>query len=301
MATVADLIEETRRLIFSGQREERNKLASTITSSAVTLVTSYPVGQITRGAKLSIDLEDIYVWEAGGSTITAVDRGQWGSLPAAHSSGAVIHVNPKFSNWEIFNALNDELNSLSSPTNGLFRVGSSELVYNPVISGYEYTSTNLLSVLEVRYGTFGPSREYLISNDWEFSSNLSDEFVGGSAIFIRDAVVGQPVVIKGKFTFTPLTASLSADTSDTGIPVSAVDILSLGAAWRLTAPMEISRNFTTGQGDTRRANEVPPGGQLGGSRELGRLRDIRIREEASKLSAQYPMRSPRFPYKAFYG
>ena len=297
---VSELIEETRRLLFSGQREERNKLASGITAPATTLDISYPLGQITRGAKLSINLEDIYVWDASALTITAMDRGQWGSTAINHSAGAVIHVNPKFSNWEIFNAINDELNSLASPANGLYRVATTELVYNPVISGYEYTSTDLLSVFEVRYGTHGPSREYLRSNDWEFSSDLSDEFVGGSAIFVRDAVVGQPVLIKGKFSFTPVPASTVADAADSGLPETAMDILSLGAAWRLTAPMEVSRNFTSAQGDTRRANEVPPGGQLGASRELGRLREIRIREEAARLASQYPVRSPRFPYKASY-
>lgn len=294
---VYELIEETRRLIFTGVREERNKLASIISSSTTSILVSYPLSQITRGAKLSIDLEDIYVWDASGLTISPVDRGQWGSLPATHASGAVVHVNPKFSNWEIFNALNDEVNSLSAPANGLFRVATTELVYNPVISGYEYSSTDLLSVLEVRYGVPGPSREYLISRDWESSTDLSDEFTGGSAVFVRDAIVGQPVLVKGKFAFTSLVASMFGEVSDTGIPSSAWDIISLGAAWRLTSSMEITRNFTTSQGDTRRAQEVPPGSQLGGSRELGRLRDIRIREEASRLTAKYPARSPRFPFR----
>lgn len=298
---VSELIEETRRLIFSGQREERNKLAIAIFSGATGLTLSYPIGQITRGTKLSIDLEDIYVWEADGLSVTAMDRGQWGSTPAAHSINANIHVNPKFSNWEIFNALNDELNSLSAPANGLFKVSTTELVYNPVISGYEYSATDLLSVLEVRYGTFGPSREYLISSDWEFSTDLSDEFSTGAAIFVRDAVVGQPVLIKGKFQFTPLIASMTGEVADTGLPTTAWDILTLGAAWRLTSGLETSRNFTTSQGDTRRAAEVPPGSALGGSREYGRLREIRIREEASRLSEKYPQRSPRFPYRASYG
>lgn len=297
---VSELIEETRRLILAGQREERNKLAVGITSSATGLTLTYSVGQITRGTKLSIDLEDIYVWEASGLAVTAMDRGQWGSIAAAHSAGVNIHVNPKFSNWEIFNALNDELNSLSSPTNGLYRVASTELVYNPVISGYAYDSTDLLSVLEVRYGVPGPSREYLRSESWEYSSDLSDEFAGSSAIFIRDAIVGQPVIIKGKFSFTPLTASLVTDSSSTGIPTTATDILPIGAAWRLTAGLEAARNFSTGQGDTRRSAEVPPGANLGGSREWGRIREIRIREEAARLSEKYPQRSPRFPYRASY-
>lgn len=297
---VSELIEETRRLILASTREERNKLAVSIFSGSTGLTLTYPLGQITRGTKLSIDLEDIYVWEASGLSITAMDRGQWGSTAASHSAGVPIHVNPKFSNWEIFNAINDEIGSLSSPTNGLFRVATTELVYNPVISGYEYDETDLLSILEVRYGVHGPSREYLLSNDWEFSSDMSDEFSTGAAIFVRDAVVGQPVLIKGKFAFTPLTPFLTTDLSTTGLPTTAYDILSLGAAWRLTAGLESARNYSTGQGDTRRANEVPPGANLGGSREWGRLREIRIREEASRLTSKYPARSPRFPYRASY-
>lgn len=300
MALVSELIEETRRLIFGGQREERNKLAISIISSATGLTLTYPLGQITRGTKLSIDLEDMYVWDASGLAVTAMDRGQWGSTAINHSSGAVIHVNPKFSNWDIFNAINDEIVSLSSPVNGLYRVATTEITYNPVISGYAYADTDLLSIIEVRYGTYGPSLEYLLSQDWDFSTNLSDEFVTGAAIFVRDAVPGRQVLITGKFAFTQLPASMVADVSTTGIPDSALDILSLGAAWRLTSTLEVSRNFTTGQGDTRRANEVPPGAQLGSARELGRLREIRIREEASRLSEKYPHRSPRFPYKANY-
>lgn len=297
---VFDLIEETRRLILASTREERNKLAADITTPATTLTLSYPIGQITRGTKLSIDLEDIYVWDASGLSVSAMDRGQWGSTAAAHALNTPIHVNPKFSNWEIFNALNDELNSLSAPANGLYRVSTTELEYNPVISGYAYTDTDILSVMEVRYGVPGPSREFLISESWEYSSNLSDEFAGGSAIFVRDAIVGQPVLIKGKFSFTPLAATLATDLSTTGLPTTAYDILPIGAAWRLTAGLESARNFTTGQGDTRRANEVPPGSNLGGSREWGRLRELRIREEASRLAVKYPARSPRFPFKASY-
>lgn len=297
---VSEVIEETRRLILASTREERNKLAASCSAVITSLSVTYPLGQITRGTKLSIDLEDIYVWDALTLAVGPVERGQWGSAAATHDSGAIVHVNPKFSNWEIFNALNDELNSLSSPANGLFQVSTTELEYNPVISGYAYTDTNLLSVMEVRYGIPGPSREYLISENWEYSSDLSDEFSTGSAIFVRDAVVGQPVLIKGKFSFTPLTASLATDLSTTGLPVSAYDILSLGAAWRLTAGLESARNYTTGQGDTRRANEVPPGANLGGSREWGRLREIRIREEASRLAAKYPARSPRFPFRSSY-
>lgn len=299
MATVSELIEEVRRLIFTGQREERNKLTAAITSSATTLDAIYPVKGIQRGAKLSIDLEDLYVWDVASQTAT-VDRGQYGSTAAAHVINSLIHVNPKFSNWEIFNALNDEIVAMSNPSSGLYRVKTTELTYDAAVSGYTFSPVDLLSVLEVRYQTHGPSLEYPISTNWEFSPSLSDEFANGAAIFIRDAAPGRTVLVKGAYSFIPLTADMTANHSSTFIPSNMLDILTIGAAWRLTAPREVKRNFDEVQGDTRRAQEVPPGANLGASRELGRLRQARISEEAARLKQLYPTRKKRYPYQASY-
>jgi hypothetical protein len=299
---VSDLINETRRTLLASSREERNKLAVSIFSGSTGLTLSYPIGQVTRGTKLSIDLEDIYVWEASGLSVTAMERGQWGSTALNHSAGAVIYVNPKFSNWEIFNAINDEITSLSSPSNGLFQVLSAELTYNPVTEGYDLTGFStpaqyIQDVIEVRYKVTGPGRQYPLSTDWELSRSMSDEFTAGMALFVRDAFPNQPIIVKGKFGFSELAPSMATDVSSSGMDPLMYDILTLGAAWRLTAGLETARNFSTGQGDTRRANEVPPGSNLGGSREYGRLREIRIREEASRLSNKYPARSPRYPFR----
>lgn len=299
MATVAELIEETRRLIFTGQREERNKLTAAIDGAVTTLTCTYPMAAIQRGAKLSIDLEDMYVWDIA-SQVATVDRGQFGSTAASHVINSLIHVNSKFTPWEIFNAINDEIVSLSAPTNGLYKIVTTELTYNAAISGYNYSTAAVLDVLEVRYAVPGPSGEYVLSSNWDLARNLSDEYASGSAIMVRDAFPGRTVLVTAKAPFTQLAAALTTDTSTTGIPTTALDILSIGAAWRLTAPREIKRNFDEVQGDTRRAQEVPPGANLGGSRELQRLRQSRIAEEAARLRQANPSVAPRYPYQASY-
>jgi hypothetical protein len=299
MATVADLIEETRRLLFTGQREERNKLTAAINASVTTLTCTYPMSAIQRGAKLSINLEDLYVWDIA-SQVATVERGQFGSTPASHLINAIINVNPKFSNFEILNAINDEIVSLSSPVNGLYSIATTELTYNAAIFGYNFAAGSVLDILEVRYSVPGTSGEYLLSNDYGLIRNLSDEYAAGSAIYVRDAYPGRTVLVTAKTSFTQLAAAMTTDTSTTGVPTTALDILSLGAAWRLTAPREIKRNFDEVQGDTRRAQEVPPGANLGGSRELQRLRAIRIQEEAARLRQANPLTMPRYPYQASY-
>jgi hypothetical protein len=291
---VSDAIEETRRLLFTGGIEERNKLASAVTSGNDTLEFVYDLGSIDRGAKLSVNLEDMYVWSKTSQTAT-VDRGQFGTYADDHGSESVVHVNPKFSNYEIFKAINHEIASLSSPVNGLYRVIDYMIDYSPVTPGYDFPF-EVLDIYQVRYRTPGPNNSWYISQNWEFTNNAGDDFASGKALFIHDAYPFHDVLVKVKTPFEQLPSSLSVDISATGLPETAYDVLPLGAAYRLTSTREIRRNFDEVQGDTRRAQEVPPGANLGGARELGRLRDQRIREESARLSLQYPTYSPRYPF-----
>lgn len=294
MTTLYDVIADVRRLLLSGIPEERNKLSSGLTGSGTSASLLYPLGSIDRGTKLSLALEDMYVWSKDSQTVT-LERAIDGSVLSDHSAGDIVYVNPRFSNYEIFDALNKELLALSSPANGLFGVQDYELTYNPIIQGYDFPYP-VLDIYQVRYTIPGPSREWWISQNWEYTRHSGDEFGSDNALFIRDAFPNQAVVVKTKVAFNTFPASLTADIADTLLPESCYDILSLGAAVALSSPREIRRNFTETQGDTRRANEVPPGANLGGARELARQRQQRINEEAARLSQQYPSHSPRFPF-----
>lgn len=293
---VSELIEETRRILFSGQREERNKLTDDIVPEDTSLTVTYDVGSITRGTKLSIDFEDIYVWDKSSQVIGPVDRGQFGSTSAYHYAGAIIHVNPKFSNNEIYNAINDELSSLSTPANGVYIPYSYEFDYNPTIEGYAI-SDSIIDVIDVRYRLPGAAKAWEYSTDWDIEKlSSTTDFPGGVSLRLRDAYPGQPVIIRVKFAFPTLTKAMTWDTSFQIIPDNILDILTIGAAWRLVSSREVRRNFDEVQGDTRRAGEVPPGANLGAARELGRIRQQRINEEASRLSQLYPQRSRRYPF-----
>jgi hypothetical protein len=57
----------------------------------------------------------------------------------------------------------------------------------------------------------------------------------------------------------------------------------------MMASREIRRNFTEAQGDTRRAEEVPPGAVRDSISNILRLRRDRILAEKAKLTRQYPL------------
>jgi hypothetical protein len=298
MTLLSDVLSECRNnYLMTGARDARNRLNGSVSASATSLTFGYDLGGIGVGAKISIDLEDLYVWDVTPSSSTAtVSRGEFGSTAAGHANNAVVLVNPIVTDSQILGDVNQELNSLSSPANGLFQMKTVDVVYNSTVDGYNLTGvTDLISVYGVRYAAYGPQVEYpwIEYGQWEHARLLDTAvFASGHAIFIRGYVdPGRKIRVWYKAPFTPLAAVTDNVLTVTGLHAEAHDLLALGAAIQETAGREIRRNFTETQGDTRRAQEVPAGANLGANRGLQQLHAFRVREEAARLNAMYPMRT----------
>lgn len=294
MATTADLIAESKRHLLSFQREPMNKLASSVTSIAGTLTLTNDVSNIQEASHLQVGLELFYVWAVDQSSkVVTVERAQLGSVAAAHTAGAIVTVNPKFPDFAILKALNDELLDLSTPANGLYAIRSVDLTAANSTFGYDLTgATGLLEVLAVERSWSGGVRGWTPVTNFELrqQSSLTD-FPSGYGLHLREGVsTGQRIRVLYKAAFSPL-VNLTDDVQVvTGLPPSMHDIPPLGAAALLVAPREIKRNFTESQGESRRGVEVPPGAVGASSRALEARRARRINDEASRLSQQFPDR-----------
>lgn len=294
MTTVADLIHQVRTdYLLTGTREQRNKLAGSVTSSDASLALDKPVNYIQPGTRLSVDFEDLYVWSIS-SQQASVERGQFGTTAASHSIGAMVYVNPRFSDAQILRSINDELKALSSPANGLFRIRTSDFDYSPSVEGYNLNLTDPISVYQVRYRSIGPEIDWVTipRSQWEFIRNAPTvDFTNAYALFVRGyADSGQTIRVFYRSGFTALAASGDDIQSVSGLQAEANDVLGLGAAIRLCAGREIHRNFDEVQGETRRADEVPPGSNLQALRGLLAQYDTRRKQEASRLARLYPDR-----------
>ena len=289
MSTVAQVITRTQRQLLSGVVEERNKIAANITASATSCVLSYDLGSVRTGSVLEIDSEQMYVWEVVESTKTCtVERAFNGTTAAAHTAGAIVIVNPRFPRNQILEALNDELNDLSSPMHGLFQIKSFDLDYNGsdvFINLPSVASIIDLVSVHVRF----LQDEYLQVRKVKLMRDLpTDDFSSGYAIkFEQPARQGRLRVVY-KAPFTPLTAETQNLLNFAGLPASCEDIVNMGVQIRMMAPREIKRNFTESQGDTRRADEVASGAVAGSVANLIRMRRDRITAEAARLARQYP-------------
>lgn len=298
MSTLDETIDTTLGYLLDGQREARNVLNSAPDTDDTTLTLTYHPKGAQEGARLSIDFEDTYVVTSDPAAKTAeVIRGQFGSTAAAHTSGTVVWVNPKWSRFQVLRAVNEELRALSSA--GLYRMATVDLTYTSPVSGYDLTGVtpdDLLDVYEVVADQPGPATHWAPITSWRLIRDAPTDFASGVGIVLNEAgYPGHTVRVLYKRRFTAVTAAQAAtDLAQTaGIDTEAHDIVALGAALRLLSAREVRRSQLGAQPDTRRAEEVPPGASLQSSRGLQAIYDRRVAEERTRLARRYPSRGRR--------
>lgn len=289
MSTIAQVINRTQRQLLSGVVEERNKLSGNLTTSATTVTFTYELAGIRAGSLIEIDAEQMYVWSVTDATKTAtVERAFNGTTAAAHTSGAIVIVNPRFPRSQILEAINDELADLASPMHGLFQVKVLDLNYNGSDRQVNLPAVaTIIDLLEVR--SRYKSDDYQQVRAVKLLRDMpTKDFGSGMALQLDQDIRQGDLRITYKAPF--IKATVEADSIQTicGYPESAEDILVIGAQIRLMTPREMKRNFTESQGDTRRSDEVPPGAVNNSITNLLRMRRDRITAEAARLTRQYP-------------
>lgn len=289
MTTAATVINKTLRQLLSGTVEARNKLASTITDSDTSVVCTYAVEGLRAGQVFEIDSEVFYIWAANVSTQTlTVQRGFNGTTAAAHTSGALLTVAPRFPRAQVLEAINDEVLDLSSPVNGLFQVKTFNQTYNGTDRMVNLTSaTDVIDVLNVsvRYLT----DDYPVARKVKLVRDLpTDDFASSFALKFDQAVYPGRLRVVYKAPYTSVTTEATNLNTGCGIQESVEDIVVIGTQLRLMAPREIKRNFIESQGDTRRAEEVTSGAISNSVTVLRQLRRDRIIAEAARLMRAYP-------------
>jgi len=328
-ATFDDLIEKVYRRLLSGQRDMTAISADYIYQGVTTIpLNGVQNNMVTPGGYLSIDLEIMYVLTWDGTNATVI-RGYQGSKDTDHQSGATVYVNPKFTKFDIGVAINDDLRDLSSPSNGLFRVDSASITYNPVFQGYDLGDlpNNFIDVLSVNFRVAPPSHNFPAIRDWRVqrqmfnSAGTADSiFPSGQGIqFYQQGWPGLPMYIMYSAPFVPL-VNLTDDVTKTplfnmsaedapynyhgsvprlpgqipftvaNLPSTAIDLPALGAQIKLMQSREIKRNFIEGQPDSRKATDVPAGATNASFRALQMERQARIDAEGDRLARQYNVR-----------
>lgn len=258
MTTVAQAVEASFAKLYTSRRPTLNQLAADINDSTVTIPLVRDVVGLAGGVRVSVDLEDCHVWDVNATALT-VRRGHNGSTPAAHGSGAVVYINPEFSPYGVFAAMNETL--LALPGSGVVQYKTVDLTSDPTKGGYDLTSVgDLLRVHRVSWRMLGPRSEWspLPANVWRVEQkSLASEFPSGEGFFLNvDIDPGVDVRVLYQAPFSPLTSLTDDVEAVSGLPASAHNLLHVGAMYRLLLGRPVARSSPDGQGDTRRPGEV---------------------------------------------
>jgi len=290
MSTAGAVLTRASRQLLSGTVEERNKLATTVTSSDTSIVLSYDLGGFREGSVIEIESELMYIWSTVTATKTlTVERGYDGTTPLAHTAGALATVNPRFPRQQMLDSLNSDIDDLSSTMNGLFRVVAQDISYNGSDRQINLTSaTGIIDLIDVRLRYLAD--DYPIIRNVRLQRNLpTADFASGFAIVFDEPVMAGTLRVVTKREFVRATNESSDLQTTCFVPQSCEDILEMGVILRMMNGREIKRNFIESQGDTRRSDEVPAGATRDSLTNIQRLRRERIIAEAARLKQQYPL------------
>jgi hypothetical protein len=293
---VSNAVQRVKRQLASSFRYEVNVLQADVSQTDTTVSFQYEVpASVITGAVLSIANEEMRVMGVDRVAREAtVLRGWNGSTPMTHQPGDEVHINPRFSGLDIFEALIDEVTSWGPD---LYRtVATQESVSHGQETIYlPFSWRNIFGLVDVRRNWTENDTTSWARVEGRLQRGVPGSWTDGP----RSGVLFRlfPPVYLGSIYFVaaaPLDVESihwNADlVGDIGLKPSMLDVLDMGIKWRLLGDSEAGRSARVAQDTPRRAEEVPP---RSASDEANRLYPLYVRrkaEEVDRLRWQYPLR-----------
>jgi hypothetical protein len=271
----SDLIRRTRDHCQGGSAQVINTLALEKSPSVVTATLAYPIIGTQVGQTVEIGLVEYSVVALDSSAKTLDLLPMVEGTAVSHSAGSRVTFSPRFPARRIIDELNTELNGLTAE--GIYR-----LVPVSAVDGVITPPEGALVLLDAwSDSTDAEELHRYPVHRWQ----LGDDPDGVRLVGPQDAEFMVFGCTLGELPYT-----VDIDVSLTGLVNTAEDIPPLGAAIVLLAGREAQRNLTDTQGNTRRAEEVPPGAITGALRTLAGIRQDRINAEVRRFQQRYGLK-----------
>lgn len=298
MATLADLVEGARRLLTPFSTDRRNALNTSLDASTTTVVLSTITNSVPSvGDYIGIEYEVMYVSAVSQGTTTAtltVSRAEQGTTAAAHASGGVVEVTPRFARGLILQALRDEIRSwpydlYSTHTQVVeFAAGTATADLLPDAPTEVYS---VLAAHRVSEAWDSRVKDPIIDIKRGFTAAATPD---GYILQLRDArydSAGSVHVTYSQAFDTETAWASTTDLANIGLSPSMYDIPPLGVAWRMLAGRDAERADFDAFDQSRKAAEVPATYPRQAAEGFRRDRDLRIQQEANRLRDLWGVRS----------
>ena len=253
MTTFAQLTDEVIiNLAGYTQRQDQatyltQDVTDTPASSTYSTADPYYQIKVQDGTTLSrgmIEIDDELIWIDNFDQVNNIGyvspqgRGYRGTTVAPHDSGSRVTINPAFPRSVVQKNIN---NAIQAVYPDLFGVYYTTFPFIAARNTYPLPS-EALNVLDVKWQTIGPSKEWLPVRKWRIDKNANiPAFSTNRTISIYDGIVpGRTVQVVYSKKPTELFLT-SDDFTDSGLQDSEREVIILGAAWRTAAYLDAPR------------------------------------------------------------
>lgn len=292
--SVIEVCHMVRRHLAGTEAAPLNALAVALTASDTSVAFSYEVDTITAGSYIAIEDEILYVWEATGLS-AQVARGMLGSTAVAHAVGTIVEAPTRFPIPRIKDTMVEEVRSWPDNVYQVLGVTASWPQDSSLIDP-DLADTDFIHILDVLVGpttwTTGDRWKHVRFDVHRQVDTVIEGIDGETVIQVLDNYPDCDRQARILYA-APFTPDDSADDTNVvnewGVPTSAIDIISLGAAARLLLASESVRLETDAMQESRQAEQVPPQALTQAGLALWRIRERRLGEEAMRLRARHPV------------
>jgi hypothetical protein len=304
MSTIGDAVTRTKRLLNSNTRTELDAIHTAITASSDTIRLKYQTDGIRAGSYISVGdntqgYETMYVYARNGEYAT-VQRGADGSAALAFTADiddanvvdTTIEVEPRFSGFQILEAVRDSIRALPDNLYGTSTITTSVSSTTDKAINYDFSTTGFLYVLQALRTPRAGEDRWLRVNVKVYKNSNTTDFPSGYALVIQEPLE-KAVTLQLTYAHPFVTGTLNLNTlleSTIKMSDSMQDIPSLGAAASLVLSEESTRLDLHAAGDSRSDAAVAAGDRARYSLVLQAQYDRRISQEARRLMAEYGVR-----------
>ena len=266
-----------------------------LNSAITTTDTAITIGSASNLAKGIVEIDDELLWIDNFNTTTNVlnaapgfGRGYQGTSPAPHAQYAQVTLSPSFPRNVITQSINDTITSVYPK---LWAVYSTTFTFNASQTTYPLPN-DVQNVLFMSWQTTGSSQEWLPINRWRADqmANVATFNTQNTVNLYENIQPGRTVQVW--YTTTPNTLDNNTDdfADVTGLPASAVEVVILGASYKLLSYVDAGRiNLSSAEADLN-DTKIPSTAGVASSRYIFALYQQRLSEEALKLQDKYPIR-----------
>ena len=293
-AKVLDVVRHAKRLLHSNTRTELDAIHTTITAVATTIRLKYQTEGIRAGSYISVSMNDgtlapetMYVHARNGEYAT-VQRGVDGSTAYAWEADvSIIEVEPRFSEWQILEAVRDAIQALPSNLHAVSTTTATFSTTEQSVASSALATTGFTRILSA-------TRTARSGEDRLVKFNIKVQEYGGAYEIIRQEGIEKSVTVNLTYAHPFVISTLDPDTNlvtTAGMSIEMLDIPGLGAAASLMLADEATRLDLHAAGDSRGDGALNPGDRARYSLVLQAQYDRRVSQEARRQMAKYGVRA----------